>query len=74
MTATYFAETVKNVIENAGTTGGYVTLLKNRGQAIDTPDTSYVLVDTSGTNLKRTFIIDTRGCKARPKQSNLLIT
>ena len=59
VTATYFAETVKNVIENTGTTGGYVTLLKNRGQAIDTPDTSYVLVDTSGTNLKRTFIIDT---------------
>lgn len=59
VTATYFAETVKNVIENTGTAGGYVTLLKNRGQAIDTPDTSYVLVDTSGTNLKRTFIIDT---------------
>lgn len=59
VTATYFAETVKNVIANTGTAGGYVTMAKNRGWAVDAPDTSYVLVDTSGSNLKRTFIIDT---------------
>lgn len=59
VTATYYAETVKNLIENAGTTGGYVTLLKNRGQAVDAPDSTYVLVDTSGTNLKRMFVVDT---------------
>ncbi len=59
VTATYFAESVKNVIENGTSASGYVTLIKNRGQAVDSPDASYVLVDTSGTALKRIFVIDT---------------
>ena len=59
VTATPFAETVKNVIANGTSAGAYITLLKNRGQAVDSPDASFVLVDTSGTNLKRIFVIDT---------------
>ena len=60
VTATYFGETVKNVITNNGTAAGaYVTLLQNRGQAVDSPYTSYAISDTSGTDLKRMFIIDT---------------
>ena len=59
VTGTPFAETVKNFIENGTSAGGYITLLKNRGQAVDSPDASFVLVDTSGTNLKRIFVIDT---------------
>lgn len=58
--ATYFGETVKNVITNNGTAAGaYVTFLQNRGQAVDTPYTSYAMADTSGTDIKRMFIIDT---------------
>lgn len=58
--ATYFGETVKNVITNNGTAAGaYVTFLQNRGQAVDTPYTSYAMADTSGTDVKRMFIIDT---------------
>lgn len=58
--ATYFSETVKNVITNNGTAAGaYVTLLQNRGQAVDTPYTSYAMADTSGTDIKRMFVIDT---------------
>jgi len=59
VTSTYFAESVKNVIENGTSTPGYITLLRNRGQAVDSPNESFVLVDTSGSNLKRIFIIDT---------------
>ena len=56
VTATYFAETVKNVIENTGTTGGYVTLLKI-GDSDYISDTLCWWIQAGRT--KRTFIIDT---------------
>lgn len=58
VTATYFAETVKNVIQSGTSANGYVTLLKNRGQAVDAKEKSFVLSDSSGTDLQRIFIID----------------
>lgn len=58
VTSTYFAESVKNVIENGTSAAGYIALLKNRGQAVDSPERTFIFEDSSGTNLKRVFIVD----------------
>lgn len=59
VTATKFAETVKMTITNNSASDGYVTLLKIRGNAIDSPDSTYVENDNSGTAVKRLFTVDT---------------
>lgn len=59
VTPSIFAETVKLTIKNNSASEGYVTLLKIRGNAIDSPDGTYVENDNSGTAVKRLFTVDT---------------
>lgn len=58
VTATKFGESVKLEITNSGASGGYVTLLKIRGTPLDSPNSTYVEVDDSGTGQKRIFTIN----------------
>lgn len=58
VTVTLFGERAKFVFENANAAVGYITKFRLRGTAIDTPDSSVVRGDQSGTDKDRIFTLD----------------
>lgn len=60
VTMTGYGETAKLVVTNNGTTAGYITLLKIRGDALDAPDSTLVEIDNSSGSLygPRSFALD----------------
>lgn len=53
-----FNESAKLTITNGGGSGAYITLLKLRGDAIDSPNRTILEDDNSGTAQARIFILD----------------